>query len=33
MKKNPVKAALKAGKPQVGTWLSLGNVFATRFMA
>ena len=33
MKKNPVKAALKAGKPQVGTWLSLGNVFAARFMA
>ena len=33
MKKNPVKAALKAGKPQVGTWLSLGNVFASRFMA
>jgi 4-hydroxy-2-oxoheptanedioate aldolase len=33
MKKNSVKAALKAGKPQVGTWLSLGNVFATRFMA
>ena len=33
MKKNPVKAALKAGKPQVGTWLSLGNVFATRLMA
>ena len=24
MKKNPVKAALKAGKPQVGTWISLG---------
>lgn len=33
MKKNPVKAALKAGKPQVGTWLSLGNVFAARIMA
>lgn len=33
MKKNPVKAALKAGKPQVGTWLSLGNVFAARLMA
>ena len=32
MKKNPVKAALKAGKPQVGTWLSFGNVFATRLM-
>ncbi len=33
MKKNPVKAALKAGKPQVGTWLSMGNVMATRLMA
>ncbi|MGE3315810.1 MAG: HpcH/HpaI aldolase/citrate lyase family protein [Planctomycetaceae bacterium] len=33
MKKNPVKAALKAGKPQVGTWLSLGSVFAARIMA
>jgi len=33
MKKNPVKAALRAGKPQVGTWLSLGNVFAARLMA
>ena len=33
MKKNPVKAALKAGKPQVGTWLSLGSVYAARLMA
>lgn len=33
MKKNPVKAALKAGQPQVGTWLSLGDVFASRVMA
>jgi 4-hydroxy-2-oxoheptanedioate aldolase len=33
MKKNPVKAALRAGKPQVGTWLSLGNVTAARLMA
>lgn len=33
MKKNPVKAALKAGKAQVGTWLSLGDVFASRVMA
>jgi 4-hydroxy-2-oxoheptanedioate aldolase len=33
MKKNPVKAALKAGKPQVGTWLSFGSVYATRLMA
>src|SRR5260370_6829414 len=33
MKRNPVKAALKAGKPQVGTWLSLGSMYATRVMA
>lgn len=33
MKKNPVKAALRAGEPQVGTWLSLGNMMATRLMA
>lgn len=33
MKKNPVKAALAAGKPQVGTWLSFGDLFATRIMA
>ncbi len=33
MKKNPVKAALRAGQPQVGTWLSFGDVFATRLMA
>ncbi len=33
MKINPVKRALKAGKPQVGTWLSLGSVVASRFLA
>ncbi|REJ83297.1 MAG: 2-dehydro-3-deoxyglucarate aldolase [Planctomycetota bacterium] len=33
MKKNPVKAALKDGKPQIGTWLSFGNLMATRLMA
>ena len=33
MKRNPVKAALQAGKPQVGTWLSLGNTYGTRVMA
>lgn len=33
MKKNPVKAALRAGKPQVGTWLSLGHLTATRVLA
>ncbi len=33
MKTNPVKSALKAGLPQVGTWLSLGSPMAARFMA
>lgn len=33
MRTNPVKAALRDGLPQVGTWLSLGNVMATRVMA
>jgi 4-hydroxy-2-oxoheptanedioate aldolase len=33
MKRNPVKAALRDGEPQVGTWLSLGSVFAARVMA
>ena len=33
MKPNPVKRALKAGEPQVGTWLSLGSVVASRFLA
>lgn len=33
LKPNPVKRALKAGDPQIGTWLSLGSVFAARFLA
>jgi 4-hydroxy-2-oxoheptanedioate aldolase len=33
VKLNPVKQALRAGKPQVGTWLSLGSVVAARFLA
>lgn len=33
MRSNPVKAALKAGLPQVGTWLSMGDFTATRMMA
>ncbi len=33
MKSNPVKRALQAGEPQVGTWLSLGSVVAARFLA
>lgn len=33
MKKNPVKVALRNGQPQVGTWLSLGSVYAARLMS
>ena len=33
MRSNPVKAALRAGKAQVGTWLSLGSPLAARYMA
>lgn len=33
MRANPVKRALKEGKPCFGTWLSLGNVLAARFLA
>src|SRR5229473_1076590 len=33
MRKNPVKQALKAGQPSVGTWLSLGSITASRFLA
>lgn len=33
MKKNPVKAALRAGQAQVGTWLSTGDLMATRVIA
>lgn len=33
MKKNPVKRALAAGEPQVGTWLSLGDFTATRLLS
>jgi 4-hydroxy-2-oxoheptanedioate aldolase len=33
MRANPVKKLLKAGKPAVGTWLSLGNIPAARFLA
>ncbi len=33
MRPNPVKRDLKAGKPSVGTWLSLGSIVASRFMA
>jgi 4-hydroxy-2-oxoheptanedioate aldolase len=33
MRSNPVKQTLKAGKPSFGTWLSLGDLFATRVLA
>jgi 4-hydroxy-2-oxoheptanedioate aldolase len=33
MKKNPVKSALREGQPQVGTWLSLGDLTAARVLA
>src|SRR5260370_17249506 len=33
MRKNHVKQALRAGQPSVGTWLSLGNITAARFLA
>lgn len=33
MRPNPVKRRLKEGKPVVGTWLGLGSVTATRFLA
>jgi 4-hydroxy-2-oxoheptanedioate aldolase len=33
LKPNTVKTALKAGRPAVGTWLSLGSITAARFMA
>jgi 4-hydroxy-2-oxoheptanedioate aldolase len=33
MRANPVKQALNAGKPSVGTWLSLGSITASRFLA
>src|SRR5437870_243465 len=33
MRPNPVKRALKAGEASVGTWLSLGSITASRFLA
>ena len=33
MKTNPVKAKLRGGKPSFGTWLSLGDLHATRVLA
>jgi 4-hydroxy-2-oxoheptanedioate aldolase len=33
MRANSVKQALKSGQPSVGTWLSLGSLTASRFLA
>ncbi len=33
MRTNPVKQKLREGKPTFGTWLSLGDLFATRVLA
>jgi 4-hydroxy-2-oxoheptanedioate aldolase len=33
MRINPVKRTLREGKPAFGTWLSLGDLFATRILA
>ncbi len=33
MKTNPVKQKLRDGKPTFGTWLSLGDLYATRVLA
>src|SRR5215475_7049288 len=33
MKPNPVKRALKAGQPSIGTSLTLGSITAARFLA
>ena len=33
MKSNPVKQKLREGKPTFGTWLSLGNLHASRVLA
>jgi len=33
MRPNPIKSLLRAGKPAVGTWLTLGSILGTRFLA
>jgi 4-hydroxy-2-oxoheptanedioate aldolase len=33
MRKNIVKQLLTSGQPTVGTWISLGNILATRYLA
>src|SRR5262247_986960 len=33
MRTNPVKRKLREGKPSFGTWLSLGDLYASRVLA
>jgi 4-hydroxy-2-oxoheptanedioate aldolase len=33
MRPNPLKRLLKSGQPVVGTWLTLGSILGTRFLA
>jgi 4-hydroxy-2-oxoheptanedioate aldolase len=33
MKENPVKQKLRSGQPSFGTWLTLGDLYATRVLA
>src|SRR5262245_17304603 len=33
MRTNPVKQKLRSGQPTYGTWLSLGDLYATRVLA
>ena len=33
MRRNPVKEKLRRGEPTIGTWLSLGDLYATRVLA
>ncbi|MCA9208861.1 MAG: 2-dehydro-3-deoxyglucarate aldolase, partial [Planctomycetales bacterium] len=33
MRTNPVKQKLRRGEPTFGTWLSLGDLYATRVLA
>lgn len=33
MRQNLIKAKLRAGEPTIGTWLSLGDLYATRVLA
>lgn len=33
MRTNPIKTRLRSGQPVVGTWLTLGSILGTRFLA